>query len=99
MQYRMDKYGHPISVLGFGCMRFPQKMGRIDMEETEREIMHAVRSGVNYFDTAYIYPGSESALGEILHKNGVRDQVKSLPSCPIISSAAGTGWKNCSGKN
>jgi len=75
MNYRQDKYGNDISILGFGCMRFPRSMGKIDMEETEREILTAVREGVNYFDTAYIYPGSEAALGEILHKNGLREQV------------------------
>ena len=75
MNYRQDKYGNDISILGFGCMRFPRSMGKIDMEETEREILTAIREGVNYFDTAYIYPGSEAALGEILHKNGLREQV------------------------
>ncbi len=75
MNYRNDRYGNQLSILGFGCMRFPQKMGKIDMEETEAEIMTAFRSGVNYYDTAYIYPGSEAALGEILEKNGIREQV------------------------
>ena len=75
MNYRADRYGNKLSVLGFGCMRFRQKLGRIDMEETEREIMYAIEHGVNYFDTAYIYPGSEAALGEILQKNGARDRV------------------------
>ena len=75
MHYRSDKYGNSLSVLGFGCMRFPNKAGLIDMKETEAEIMTAIRGGVNYFDTAYIYPGSEAALGEILEKNQVRDQV------------------------
>ena len=75
MQYRTDRYGNAVSALGFGCMRFPQKMGRIDFEETEREILRAIEGGVNYFDTAYIYPNSESTLGEILHKNGLRDKV------------------------
>ncbi len=75
MNYRKDRYGTELSILGFGCMRFPQKLGRIDMKETEAEIMTAFRSGVNYYDTAYIYPGSEAALGEIFEKNGIRDQV------------------------
>ncbi len=75
MQYRLDKYGNKISALGYGCLRFPQKLGRTDMEKTEAQIMDAIRGGVNYFDTAYIYPGSEAALGEILEKNQVRDQV------------------------
>ena len=75
MNYRQDKYGNNISILGFGCMRFPRAMGKIDMTETEREILTAIQEGVNYFDTAYIYPGSEAALGEILQKNGLREQV------------------------
>jgi len=82
MNYRPDKYGNMISVLGFGCMRFPQKLGRIDMKETEKEIMLAIEGGVNYFDTAYIYPGSEAALGEILEKNGVRDRVNIATKLP-----------------
>ncbi|MBO5339906.1 MAG: aldo/keto reductase [Oscillospiraceae bacterium] len=75
MNYRDDKYGNKLSILGFGCMRFPQKLGKIDMDETQREIITAVQGGVNYFDTAYIYPGSEAALGTILEKNQLRDRV------------------------
>ena len=75
MQYRTDKYGNKLSVLGFGCMRFQQKMGRIRMEPAEQQILQAIKQGVNYFDTAYIYPGSEAALGEILEKHGLREKV------------------------
>ncbi len=75
MNYRMDKYGNRLSILGFGCMRFPRKHGAIDIKETEREIMTAYENGVNYYDTAYIYPGSESALGEILERNKIRENV------------------------
>ena len=82
MNYRKDKYGNAISVLGFGCMRFPQKMGKIDMAETEREILTAIELGVNYFDTAYVYPGSEAALGEILERNAVRDKVNIATKLP-----------------
>ena len=91
MNYRSDKYGNPISVLGFGCMRFPRKQGKIDMEETEAEILEAIRLGVNYYDTAYIYPGSEAALGEILEKNGLRQQVKIATKLPhyLIRSRQG----------
>lgn len=28
MQYRKDRYGNPISVLGYGCMRFTQTAGK-----------------------------------------------------------------------
>ena len=91
MNYRRDKYGNELSILGFGCMRFPMKAGRIDMAETEREILTAVEGGVNYFDTAYIYPGSEAALGEILERNGLRDRVYIATKLPhyLIKSREG----------
>ena len=46
-----------------------------DQEEAEKQIMTAFQGGVNYYDTAYIYPGSEAALGEILEKNGIREKI------------------------
>ena len=75
MQYRNDKTGRPLSVLGYGCMRFTRKGAGIDLDKAEREVMAAINAGVNYFDTAYIYPGSEAALGEILERNHCRDRV------------------------
>ena len=89
MNYRTDRYGNQLSVFGFGCMRFKNKLGKIDMDETEKQIMAAFKGGVNYFDTAYIYPGSEAALGEILEKNGIRDQVYIATKLPhyLIKSA------------
>ena len=75
MHYRLDKHGNSLSILGYGCMRFPTKAGRIDMAATEQQILTAIDGGVNYFDTAYIYPGSEAALGEILERNQLRDKV------------------------
>ena len=91
MQYRRDKYGKELSVLGFGCMRFTRKGGGIDIAKAEREILAAYEAGVNYFDTAYIYPGSEAALGEILERNGIREKVNiatKLPQFMIRSRAA-----------
>ena len=83
MIYRKDKYGNDISLLGFGCMRFPRTaIGKTDVEETEREIMAAIEAGVNYFDTAYIYPESEAVLGTILHKHGIRKKVKIATKLP-----------------
>ncbi len=75
MQYRLDKYGNRLSVLGFGCMRFERRLGAIDAVKAEALIMNAIERGVNYFDTAYIYPGSESLLGDVLARNGARDRV------------------------
>ena len=82
MNYRKDKYGNELSALGFGCMRFQTKMGKIDFAEAEKEVMYAIENGVNYFDTAYIYPGSEALIGEIFEKNNVRNKVKIATKLP-----------------
>ena len=89
MNYRTDRYGNRISALGYGCMRFSRTAGRIHMEKAEKEIMAAYRGGVNYFDTAYVYPGSEAALGEILERNNSRSQVSIATMLPhyLIKSA------------
>lgn len=91
MQYRNDKYGKPVSILGYGCMRFSKKGNSIDIDKAEAEVMSAIRQGVNYLDTAYIYPGSEAAVGEILQRNHCRDRVAiatKLPQYLIKSEAA-----------
>ena len=85
MQYRKDRSGNDLSILGYGCMRFSKKGAGIDIAKTEAELMAAYRAGVNYFDTAYIYPGSEAAVGEIFERNRIRDKV---PAFSTRSSAA-----------
>ncbi len=82
MRYRKDKYGNELSQLGYGCMRFTSKGTKIDYEKAEREIMRAVEQGVNYFDTAYAYAGSEECLGRILDENKVRDKVNIATKLP-----------------
>ncbi|MCR5332027.1 MAG: aldo/keto reductase [Lachnospiraceae bacterium] len=91
MQYRKDRYGHSLSMLGYGCMRFSKKGNSIDIDKAEKEIMAAVNAGVNYFDTAYVYPGSEATLGEVLKRNHIRDKVKIATKLPqyLISNTAG----------
>lgn len=91
MKYREDKYGNKLSALGFGCLRLPGKKGKIDIAETEREILLAIEEGVNFFDTAYIYPGSEAAIGEIFEKNNLRDKVYISTKLPhyLIKSREG----------
>lgn len=91
MQYRNDKNGTPLSILGFGCMRFARSGGAIDLAKAEKQILAAYQAGVNYYDTAYIYPGSESALGEILERSKLRDKVyiaTKLPQYMIHRSAS-----------
>jgi predicted aldo/keto reductase-like oxidoreductase len=91
MKYRKDRYGQDISILGYGCMRFTSSgLGGIDIDKAEKELLEAYNSGVNYFDTAYVYSGSEAALGEILERNHIRDKVKIATKLPqyLISNRA-----------
>lgn len=91
MQYRQDKKGRDISLLGYGCMRFTRKGGGVDIDKAQREITTAVEGGVNYLDTAYIYPGSEAAVGEVLRRTGLRDRVYLATKLPhyLIRSMEG----------
>ena len=84
MQYRMDeKTNNKISLLGFGCMRFPKNMGQTDMKKTEELVTRAVELGINYFDTAYLYPGNEDALGKIVKKNNLREKINIATKLPF----------------
>lgn len=67
---RMENLNIEISMLGFGCMRFPQKDGKIDEELSEKMIDRAIACGLNYIDTAYPYHGgdSEPFVGRVLDK-------------------------------
>lgn len=82
MEYRPDRYGNPISQLGYGCMRFTRKGSGIDYEKAEKEVLLAIEKGINYFDTAYIYPGNEECLGWILEKNHCRNKVNIATKLP-----------------
>ncbi|MVX66467.1 aldo/keto reductase [Clostridium chromiireducens] len=82
MKYRKDKNGNPLSILGYGCMRFTKKGNSIDIDKAEKEVMEAINSGVNYFDTAYVYPGSEVTFGEILKRNNCRDKISIATKLP-----------------
>jgi len=91
MNYRKDRYGNELSILGYGCMRFSRNAGKTDIKKAEREIMLAYEKGINYFDTAYIYPGNEAVLGEILEKNKIREKVNIATKLPhyLIKSREG----------
>lgn len=76
MEYRLDaRSGNKLSVMGMGCMRLPRGVGGINVLKTELCVLTAIEQGVNYFDTAYAYGGSEAALGEIVERNELRDRI------------------------
>ncbi|MCL2142500.1 MAG: aldo/keto reductase, partial [Methanimicrococcus sp.] len=85
MKYRTDiKSGNDLSILGFGCMRFPKNLTQIDINRTEQLIVKAVEEGINYFDTAYSYAGSEDVLGPIIEKNNLRDKIFLATKLPFM---------------
>ena len=86
MQYR-----HDISLIGYGCMRFSRNGAIIDYSKAEKEVLHAIELGVNYFDTAYTYPGNEEILGRIVSKNNIRSKINiatKLPQYYVKTSGA-----------
>ena len=95
MIYR-ELLGHDISLLGFGAMRLPQTgtewTSPINKEEAIALIRKAYESGVNYFDTAYVYGGgqSEVVLGEALSIYP-RDSYYVATKFPGLHPPAG-GW-------
>lgn len=78
MQYRDDKRsGNQLSILGFGCMRLPTNKAK-----AEALLLGAYEAGVNYYDTAYLYPGNEELIGQIFEKNNLRDKLHIATKLP-----------------
>lgn len=79
MTHRVNpKTGEEVSLLGYGCMRWPTKPDLdnpgedlIDQEEVNRLVDVALKHGVNYFDTspAYCKGRSEEAVGIALSRH------------------------------
>ncbi|MGA2937123.1 MAG: aldo/keto reductase [Syntrophobacteraceae bacterium] len=87
MLYRkLGKTGCDVSVLGFGCMRFPivGSTSAVDLfdpskpidETAAGEMIHyAIEHGINYFDTAYPYHGGQSEVFLGKHLKPYREKV------------------------
>jgi Predicted oxidoreductases of the aldo/keto reductase family len=73
-----------VSLLGYGLMRLPRASDTsfdIDYAAAEKLIDHAMANGINYFDMAYTYAGSESFAGQVLSKYP-RDSYYLATKCP-----------------
>ena len=77
MTYRTNpNTGDKVSLLGYGCMRWPMKKDEngkdiVDQEKVNELIDHALAHGVNYIDTApvYLQGQSETATGIALKRH------------------------------
>lgn len=77
MTHRINpKQGDKVSILGYGCMRWPMTKDEndkdiIDQEAVNRLVDYALENGVNYFDTApvYLQGQSEKATGNALKRH------------------------------
>ncbi len=59
--------------LGFGLMRLPKKGLSIDVEQMKVMVDRFLEAGMTYFDTAFVYPGSEAATKKALVDRHPRD--------------------------
>ena len=59
--------------LGFGLMRLPKNDGVIDIPAVSRMVDAFLEKGFTYFDTAYVYAGSEEALRQALVERHPRE--------------------------
>ena len=78
MALRQGKHGEQVSLLGYGCMRWPTLPGadqpgqnNIDQETVNQLVDYALEHGVNYFDTSPVYHKgfSEQATGVALSRH------------------------------
>ncbi len=77
MTYRTNPHtGDVVSLLGYGCMRWPLKQGADGAEEIDQDAVndlvdYAIAHGVNYFDTSpvYVRGWSEKATGIALKRH------------------------------
>ena len=66
-------YGKDTPKLGFGLMRLPRRGFAIDVEKVKTMADLFLEAGFTYFDTAFVYPGSEPAIRKALVERHSRD--------------------------
>ena len=87
--------------LGFGMMRLPKKLARTDIKQTSQMVDEFLDAGFTYFDTAYVYVGSEEATRKALVSRHPRDSFtvatkvypKVAPTAKAAKGQLGTSLK------
>jgi predicted aldo/keto reductase-like oxidoreductase len=82
-----EKYlGESIAKLGFGFMRLPRAETGFDMEQINKMVDHFLDAGFTYFDTAYVYEGSEEALRQSLVERHPREKYQIATKLNLMSA-------------
>lgn len=61
-----EYFGKDVPKLGFGMMRLPKKGLQTDVEQVKKMVDMFMEAGFTYFDTAFVYLGSEAAAKKAL---------------------------------
>lgn len=79
MEYRyLGETGLKVSILSLGCANFGE---RTSEKEAEKIILRAIECGINFLDTANVYPNqglegkSEEIIGKIIQNHNLRDEL------------------------
>ncbi len=83
----MSYLGEEIKKLGFGMMRLPRKGNEIDIEQTKQMVDRFMAAGFTYFDTAFVYDGSEEATRKAL--------VERYPRNSFQLASKNAAWAGC----
>ena len=86
----MAYLGEDIKKLGFGLMRLPKNGDVIDVEQTKKMVDMFLEAGCTYFDTAFVYPGSEEAIKKAL--------VERYPRESYQLATKNAAWAGCSSR-
>lgn len=73
----------PEKMLGFGLMRLPKNGDAIDIERTAEMANEFLASGCTYFDTAYVYTGSEEAFRKAIAERHDRSEYVIANKLPV----------------
>ena len=81
----MDNQNNPsIGKLGFGCMRLPRDKNGFDFKQINDMVDAYLNAGFTYFDTAYVYEGSEEAMRKALVSRHPRDKYQIATKMPMF---------------
>ena len=69
-----DYFGKEVPKLGFGLMRLPHRGLGTDIGQVREMVDLFLEAGFTYFDTAFVYPGSEAAIKKALVDRYPRDR-------------------------